>query len=62
MSIPFLAEYDDWIVFSVNMGSISHGTHNSDPESIDDIDMMGVVIPSWDYYIGLKSFGSFPHH
>lgn len=56
--LPSLEEYADWIVLCVNMGSISHGTHNPDPESIDDIDIMGVVIPPEDYYIGLKSFGS----
>ncbi len=46
------------IILLCNMGSISHGTHNPDPESIDDIDVMGAVVPSLDYYFGFERFGS----
>lgn len=53
-----IRRYDDWIILSGYMGSISHGTHNPDPDSIDDIDMMCVLIPPIEYYFGLKSFGS----
>jgi len=31
---------------------------NSDPDSIDDIDVMAVVVMPIDYYFGLKQFGS----
>jgi len=37
-------------------GSISHGLYT--PNSIDDKDVMGIVIPSLSYYFGLKSFGN----
>lgn len=46
------------IILLCNMGSISHGTHNPDPESIDDIDVMGAAVPSPDYYFGFEKFGS----
>jgi hypothetical protein len=40
------------------VGSISHNTHvqSNDPESIDDVDLMGVVVPPPEYTLGLKSF------
>ncbi len=40
-------------------GSIAHGMYvpNTNPFSIDDKDIMGIVIPSIDCYFGLKSFG-----
>jgi hypothetical protein len=39
-------------------GSIAHGTHvpKSDPDSIDDKDVMGISVPENDYYLGLKKF------
>jgi len=42
------------------MGSESHGTHipNSDPNSIDDRDLMGVCLAHEDVYLGLKRWGS----
>jgi len=41
-------------------GSIAHGMFvpNTDPNSIDDKDVMAVVIPPIDNYLGLKQFGS----
>jgi len=41
-------------------GSVAHNMYvpNSDPNSIDDIDAMAVVIPTIDHYFGLKEFGS----
>ena len=41
-------------------GSIAHGMYieNSNPDSIDDIDIMCVCIPSIEYYFGLKNWGS----
>lgn len=41
-------------------GSIAHGMYipNSDPNSIDDKDVMAVCVPPVDYYFGLKRYGS----
>lgn len=41
-------------------GSIAHGMYvpNTDPNSIDDIDLFSIVIPSLDHYFGLKTYGS----
>lgn len=41
-------------------GSIAHGMYvpPKDPTSIDDKDLMYVVVPSIDHYYGLKNFGS----
>lgn len=42
-------------------GSQAHGTYvkNTDPHSIDDIDLMGIAVPPIDYYFGLKKFEQF---
>lgn len=37
-------------------GSVSHGTYV--PKHIDDKDIMGVIIPPKEYYLGLKRFGN----
>lgn len=41
-------------------GSVAHGMYvpNTDPNSIDDIDMMGIVVPEPRYYLGLSEWGS----
>jgi uncharacterized protein len=41
-------------------GSIAHGMYvpNSDPNSVDDVDLMGFVLPEPKYYIGLSEWGS----
>ena len=41
-------------------GSIAHGMYvpQSDPNSIDDKDVMAIIIPDINYYFGLKEFGS----
>jgi len=40
------------------VGSHSHGTYvpPSDPDAIDDVDLMGVVLPPASHLLGLKSF------
>jgi len=55
-----LESIKDWCILLGYRGSISHGTYrpNSEPNSIDDKDIMGICIPSIDYYYGLKIFGS----
>lgn len=41
-------------------GSVAHGTWvpNTDPNSIDDVDLMGVVVPGLNHYFGLEQYGS----
>ncbi|KKN83580.1 hypothetical protein LCGC14_0298190 [marine sediment metagenome] len=50
----------DWSILLGYRGSIAHGMYvpNTDPNSIDDKDVMGIVVPPRDYYYGLKTFGS----
>ena len=50
----------DWNVLTAYRGSIAHGMFvpNSDPDSIDDKDIMCVCIPPLEYYFGLKTYGS----
>lgn len=40
------------------IGSISHNTHvpKDDPDSIDDVDTLSLVLPPRDYFFGLKSW------
>lgn len=44
------------IVLAGYVGSIAHGTHipKTDPNSIDDKDVMGVMVLPHEYYIGLQ--------
>lgn len=51
-----LGEEEPCVILSGFMGSISHGTYipKTDPNSIDDKDVMGVMVLTKDYYIGLK--------
>jgi predicted nucleotidyltransferase len=50
----------DWNIIHGYRGSIAHGMYipNSDPLSIDDKDTIAICVPTLDYYIGLKEFGS----
>jgi predicted nucleotidyltransferase len=50
----------EWSILMVYRGSISHGMYvpNTDPNSIDDKDLMGVCVPPEQYYLGLKEYGS----
>ena len=49
-----------WCIMQCYRGSIAHGMYvpNSNPNSIDDKDVMAICIPPLDYYYGLKQFGS----
>jgi len=65
MGIPkdIMREYpslNEWSILLGYRGSISHGMYepNTKSTSIDDKDVIGVVIPPMDYYYGLKQFGS----
>jgi len=44
------------IILAGYVGSVAHGTHvpKTDPNSIDDKDVMGVMVLPREYYIGLK--------
>lgn len=48
------------LVYLAFRGSVAHGTYvpDTDPRSIDDVDLMGVVVPSLDHYLGLRQWGS----
>lgn len=48
------------IILSGYVGSISHGTYrpSSDPNSIDDKDVMAISVPSIENYFGLQNYGS----
>ena len=48
-------------IFLCYRGSIAHGTYvpNSNPGSIDDKDVLGVVFPPGSYFWGLKRFEQF---
>ena len=50
----------DWAILLAYRGSISHGTYrpSSDPNSIDDKDAIGIVVPPMEYYYGLEEYGS----
>jgi predicted nucleotidyltransferase len=46
------------IVLGGYRGSVAHGTFIGDIDSIDDIDVMFIVIPKATCYFGLQNFGS----
>jgi hypothetical protein len=48
----------DSLVMLCYVGSTSHNTYvpKDDPDSIDDVDIMGVAIPPLDYTLGLKTW------
>jgi predicted nucleotidyltransferase len=50
----------EWAILSAYRGSIAHGMYvpSTDPNSIDDRDVMAVCVPPLEYYFGLKEFGS----
>lgn len=47
-------------VFLAYRGSIAHGTYipSSDPNHVDDIDLMGFCVGNPEHYLGLKEWGS----
>lgn len=53
-------ELNSWSVIQAFRGSISHGMYvpDSHPNSIDDKDVMGVIVPPVEYYLGLKNYGN----
>lgn len=49
-----------WCILLMYRGSIAHGMYvpKSDPNSIDDKDILAVCVPPLDRYVGLKQYGS----
>ncbi len=65
MSLPLQLKVENkglgkWAILTAYRGSIAHGLYipQSNPDSIDDKDIMAVCVPPPEYYIGLKQFGS----
>jgi len=57
------SQFDMWrqAIYLGYRGSIAHGTYvpNNNPASIDDKDVFGIVIPTKEYFFGLKKFDQF---
>jgi predicted nucleotidyltransferase len=49
-----------WNVLLAWRGSVAHGTYrpSTEPNSIDDKDLMGIAIPGMEWIAGLRQFGS----
>lgn len=49
-----------WNILHCYRGSIAHGTYepNTNPNSFDDKDTIGICVPTLDHYFGTKQFGS----
>lgn len=65
MSVPkdLIAEnkgLGEWSILHCYRGSIAHNMYipNSDPDSIDDKDTIGICVPPKDHYIGLMNYAS----
>lgn len=50
----------EWNILHCYRGSIAHGMYipNNDPLSIDDKDTLAICVPTKEYYLGLREFGS----
>jgi predicted nucleotidyltransferase len=53
-NFPFKRNYD--IIVAGYVGSVSHGTSNPDPTGLDDVDIMGAVIPPLPFLLGIDRF------
>lgn len=51
-------ELNEWVILEGYRGSISHGTYMPGKNTIDDKDLMTVIVPPTEYYFGLSKFGS----
>lgn len=60
LNLPKNKSLNEWSIMLSYRGSISHGTYvpSEDPNSLDDIDLISIVIPPIDHYMGLQEFGS----
>lgn len=50
----------DWAILKAYRGSVAHGMYvpNTDPNSIDDVDLISICVPDIEYYMGLREYGS----
>ena len=57
-SFPFDFDLGSHTVYAGLMGSVSHGTYvpKEDPDSIDDVDIMAIVVPSPKWLLGLHQW------
>lgn len=57
-TVPFPGPIEKYIVLAGRRGSEAHGTYipPENPDSIDDRDVMGIVIPPVKYYYGLSKW------
>lgn len=61
---PLLSTQDSGLgkynVLLAYRGSIAHGMYipNTDPNSVDDVDLIGIVIPPIEYYYGLSTYAN----
>jgi predicted nucleotidyltransferase len=55
-AFPFTAGDGHQILAACYMGSVSHGTSEPNATGIDDVDIMGVVIPPLPYLLGWQRF------
>ncbi len=46
-----------WSILTGYVGSISHGTYSPSEYSIDDKDIMSIIVPPVEYYYGLRHLG-----
>lgn len=55
---PFQLGFDSRVIVAANVGSHSHGTYipKDDAEGIDDVDILGAIMPPIDCIIGLNEF------
>ena len=51
-------ELNEWVLLEGYRGSISHGTYMPGKDTIDDKDIMTIIVPPLEYYFGLSKFGS----
>lgn len=60
LKLKYPGELFNWSIITAYRGSHSHGTYvpSTDENSIDDIDLLSVVVPPKEYYYGLQKFGS----
>jgi hypothetical protein len=55
---PFNLEHESQLIVSAYVGSISHNTYvpKSDPDAIDDVDILGAILPPANCLIGLDEW------
>lgn len=60
LKLKYPGELYNWSIITAYRGSHSHGTYipPTDENSIDDVDLMSIVVPPKEYYYGLHNFGS----